>query len=208
MGRMIEAVFFDFGGVVGCVDREQMRLLEVKHGLPEGGLWRAMYETPEWQALKIGQGDEKAWVAAIRRELDAMADGRDVAGPLQKEWILCWRGLDRDVVSLVESLQPRYRVGMISNATLTLEDELRDHHKIHHLFEVIVNSSRVGVAKPDARIFRHAADALGLPPQACLHIDDLLHNITGAREAGFHALQYDGDFPALLAGLRSLGIEC
>lgn len=203
---MIQAVFFDFGGVVACLDRDEMRRLEAKHGLPEGGLWQAMYETPEWQALRVGRGSEEAWVQAIRREVDRLA-GRAVSPEIQKEWVQCWRGLDPDILGLIHGLRPRYRVGMISNATLTLEDELRDHHQVHDLFEVVVNSARVGIAKPDTRIFQHAAEALGVEPAACLHIDDLPHNIAGARAAGFQALLYDGDFPALARGLQAAGVE-
>jgi putative hydrolase of the HAD superfamily len=202
---LIGAVFFDFGGVVACLDREEMRRLEGKHGLPEGGLWQAMYETPEWQALRIGEGSEEAWVAAIRRSLDEMAD-RPIPG-IREEWVQCWRGLDGDVVRLMERLRGRYRVGMISNATLKLEDELREHHRIDHLFDVIVNSARVGVAKPDARIFHVAAERVGAEPGACLHIDDLPHNVAGARAAGFQAVQYTGDYAALERELRSLGLQ-
>jgi len=203
---MIQAVFFDFGGVVASVDHGHMRRLEAEFGLPERALWRSMYETPEWQELRVGRGSEGAWVAAIRRTLDELA-GRPVAEAVSRRWVECWRGLDEGIMALVDALRPRYRVGMISNATLTLEDELRDHHRIHDRFEVIVNSARVGVAKPDPRIYRHAAKALGLEPGACLHIDDLHHNIEGARQAGFAAAHYDGDFPALEKSLRALGVQ-
>jgi len=47
---LIEAVFFDFGGVVACLDHDEMARIERRYGLPERGLWRSMYETPEWQA--------------------------------------------------------------------------------------------------------------------------------------------------------------
>ena len=203
---MIEAVFFDFGGVVACLDHDEMARIEQRHGLPEGGLWRSMYDTPEWQALRIGRGTEEAWVGAIRRELDALA-GRPVAEEISHEWVKCWRGLDAGVMSLIEALRGRYRIGMISNATLTLEDELRDYHKIHDRFDIIVNSARVGFAKPDARIFHHAAAALGVAPPACVHIDDLPHNVAGAREAGFLAVHYEGDGTALERELRGLGVE-
>jgi putative hydrolase of the HAD superfamily len=203
---VIEAVFFDYGGVVACPDHDEMANIEGRYGLPEGGLFRAMYETREWQALRIGQGSEDAWVSAIRRELDLLA-GRPIADDVNREWVKCWRGLDDAVMSLIDALRRRYRVGMISNATLTLEDELRDHHKIHGLFEVVVNSSRVGFAKPDARIFHHAAQSLGLEPAACVHVDDLPHNVVGAREAGFHAVHYDGDGAVLGRELRALGVE-
>lgn len=203
---MIEAVFFDFGGVVACLDHDEMARIERRYGLPERGLWRSMYETPEWQALRVGEGAEKAWVGAIRRELDALA-GRPVADDISREWVQCWRGLDDAVMWVIEGLRGRYRVGMISNATLTLEDELRDHHKIHDSFDIIVNSARVGFAKPDARIFHHAAESLRLAPSACVHVDDLPHNVVGAREAGFHGVLYEGDGVALSRELRALGLE-
>jgi putative hydrolase of the HAD superfamily len=71
---------------------------------------------------------------------------------------------------------------------------------------VVVNSARVGVAKPDKRIFHVAAERMGVEPAACLHIDDLWPNVQGAREAGFQAIHYDGDFPSLERELRSLGV--
>ena len=199
-------MFFDFGGVVASLDHDEMAAIEVRHGLPERGLWRAMYQTDEWHALKTGKGTETEWVEAIRRELDAMA-GRPVSAAVTDEWITCWRGLDEQIMGLVQALKARYRVGMISNATLTLEEELENHHRIHHHFEVIVNSARVGVAKPDARIFHHAAKAMGLEPGECAHIDDLPHNVAGARDAGFHAAHYDGDFDALEVELRAIGLD-
>ena len=206
MVPLIQAVFFDFGGVVACLDRAEMADIERRFGLPDGGLWRAMYETAEWQALKVGKGSEGDWVKAIQRDLDAMA-GRPVAAEVGQEWVKCWRGLDEGVMSLLAALKARYRIGMISNATLSLEGELENHHRVHHHFEVIINSARVGFAKPDARIYQHAADALGLDPAACVHIDDLPHNITGARAAGFHAVHYEGDGVRLAADLRALGMD-
>ncbi len=203
---MIHAVFFDFGGVIGAIDHQEMRRLEGRYGLPEGGLWQAMYGTPEWHALRVGSGSEEAWVEAIRRTVDELA-GRRVSDDIQHEWVKCWRGLDRDVVALAERLRGRYRVGMISNATLKLEDELRDVHRIHHVFDIIVNSARVGMAKPDVRIFHLAAERAGVEPAGCVHVDDLLQNVRGAEEAGFRAVHYEGDCPALERSLWSLGVE-
>lgn len=202
---MIRAVFFDFGGVLARIDREEMRRLEARYGLPEGGLWRALYEIPEWESVKVGRGSEDDWLAAVGRKLDELA-GRPVPS-IQQEWSAVWRGLDGDVVGLLGRLRGRYRVGLISNALEDLDDELRDHHKIDHLFDTIVNSARVGLAKPDVRIFHLAAERIGEPPSACLHIDDLMTNVEGARQAGFQAVHYGGDFASLEAELRSLGLE-
>ncbi len=55
----------------------------------------------------------------------------------------------------------------------------------HHTF-----SHRLGVAKPDAAIYRHAVEGLGAPAEDILFVDDKEENIRGAREAGMAAIQY------------------
>ena len=201
----VRAIFFDFGGVIARMDRGLLAELEARYGLPKGSFIKALYAIPEWRAAEIGEGTEEAWVAAVRRKLDEFA-GRPLPD-IRSEWAVMWRTLDADVLRLIERLGARYDVGLISNSTPRLEGELRDHHKIDGLFKVIVNSALVGIAKPDARIYHLAAERMGVEPSACVHIDDLAHNVEGAREAGFQAIHHEGDYATLERELRSLGVE-
>jgi HAD superfamily hydrolase (TIGR01509 family) len=52
------------------------------------------------------------------------------------------------------------------------------------LFEAMVISGRVGMRKPESRIFRHTCALLDLAPSACVMVDDLPHNIAGAVSVG------------------------
>jgi putative hydrolase of the HAD superfamily len=52
------------------------------------------------------------------------------------------------------------------------------------LFDAVVISSEVGMRKPDARIFHHAAGSLGLAPGECVFVDDIEHNIRAAEAVG------------------------
>lgn len=201
----VRAVFFDFGGVIARLDRGLLADYELRHGLPEGGFLKALYTIPEWRAVELGETTEDEWFAAVKRKLDELA-GRPLPD-ISEERATMWRTLDSDVIRLIESLGAGYHVGLISNATPRLEDELRDHHKIDGLFQVIVNSSRVGIAKPDARIYHLAAERMGVEPAACVHIDDLKHNVDGARDAGFQAIHHKGDYAELERELRALGVE-
>ena len=207
MGRdgTVRAVFFDFGGVVARLDRELLAAFERRHGLPQGSFLKALYTIPEWGALEIGEGTEDIWMEAAKRKLDEFA-GR-VLPKIGEERTTMWRTLDKDVVGLAQQLAARYDVGVLSNATPRLESELNDYHKLGGVFRVIVNSSRVGVAKPDERIYRLAAERMGVEPSACVHIDDLAHNVEGARQAGFYGIHHRGDYAALERELRSLGVE-
>ena len=201
---MIQAVLFDYGGVIGRLDHEETGRLEQKYGLPSGGLFSALYEIPQWREISLGRGSEKEWLKAVLARLYELA-GRPIPG-IRQEWPKIWRGLNEDVVSLARRLRSRYKVGLLSNATKDLEEMLLEHHGIVDLFDVVINSARVGLAKPDVRIFHLAAERLGVPASACVFTDDLAHNVEGARAAGMRAFQFQ-DAAHLESELRALGVE-
>jgi putative hydrolase of the HAD superfamily len=201
---MIKAVLFDYGGVIGRLDHDEAGQLEQKYGLPLGGLFSALYEVPEWRELSLGRGSEREWLKAVLARLYELA-GRPIPG-IREEWPKIWRGLNEDVVSLARRLRARYKVGLLSNATKDLEEMLLEHHGITDLFDVIINSARVGMAKPDVRIFHLAAERLGVPASACVFTDDLAHNVEGALAAGMRAFQFQGA-AHLESELRALGVE-
>ena len=60
---------------------------------------------------------------------------------------------------------------------------------IGHCFAARIWAQDAGVAKPDVRIFKQAADALGLPMAAILHVgDDAQHDVIGALDAGMQTV--------------------
>lgn len=200
----VRAVFFDFGGVLGRFDSEGVRALEERLGLPDGAIVTALYRIPEWELVETGRLPEVAWLNAVGRKLDELA-GRPIP-EIRDEWTSAWNKVDHDVIALAASLRGRYRIGVLSNSTPRLETELLAANGIHDMWHVIVNSARVGVAKPDARIYQIAAERIGVPPEACLHIDDLEPNVRGAEAAGFRAIHHRGDFVELTAQLEALGV--
>lgn len=85
---------------------------------------------------------------------------------------------------LLEALSARYRLGIVSNFYGNLEAVCRAA-ELARLFLVIVDSHRVGAAKPDPAIFRVAFEALGAAPETTLLVGDSLHrDREGARRAG------------------------
>lgn len=59
-------------------------------------------------------------------------------------------------------------------------------------FDVLIDSERVGAAKPDPVIFHHALEALGLPPEEVVHVGDYYStDVVGARRAGLEGVLYD-----------------
>jgi len=76
------------------------------------------------------------------------------------------------------------------------------------LFDVIVDASLTGVMKPDPRAFGGGAEALGLPPDQIVFLDDMPWNVEGARQAGMTAIRvpWDDPGPAIDTARKLLGL--
>ncbi len=105
--------------------------------------------------------------------------------------------LDRMLAGLVEL--DAGMLGIVRRAqaagvrTALLSNSWGDHYPAElfdGLFDAVVISGRVGMRKPDAEIFRHTAELLGLEPAECVMVDDLPHNVRGAVAAGMVAVQH------------------
>jgi putative hydrolase of the HAD superfamily len=57
------------------------------------------------------------------------------------------------------------------------------------LFDHIIESAKVGLRKPDPRIYRMMTDALGIDPKHCVYLDDLGVNLKPAREMGMTTIK-------------------
>ncbi len=93
--------------------------------------------------------------------------------------------------SLLELRSHGFRLGVLSNFDSRLFDVLDQLDLARH-FEVVVISWQAGAAKPDSRIFLHAAQQLDVPPQRIAHVgDSLTDDYKGACGAGLEAVLLD-----------------
>ena len=100
-------------------------------------------------------------------------------------------------VEVLEELRTRgYRLGLISVCSEEVP-QLWEHTELAARIDEPVFSCSVGVAKPDPRIYRIAADRLRVEPGECLFVDDQAGFVEGARTAGMHALQLGADIERL-----------
>jgi putative hydrolase of the HAD superfamily len=97
--------------------------------------------------------------------------------------------VDRGMVALIEEFKKEYKTALLSNFTLDLMDRLRAL-KIDHLFDVVVNSSVIKIAKPSPQAFWYTLEQMNLNPSHVVFIDDLPLNIQGAEEVGIKGILY------------------
>jgi HAD superfamily hydrolase (TIGR01509 family) len=96
---------------------------------------------------------------------------------------------DEEVVALLRRARVRVPLVLVSNAALELESDL-DSMGLGDLADHVVNSARVGLAKPDPRIYRLAAELAGTAPERCLFVDDGEENVEAASALGMRAVHF------------------
>ena len=200
----IRALIFDFGGVITNMRWDVARDIEKKHDLERNTLLKTLYDADDWRAVELGQGNIEEWRESAHQRLEEAA-GKKLPY-LHEEWRNSW-GLIEENIALIKALRPPYKISILSNADRTLEERIEHTLKLHHLFDDIISSAVVNLAKPDERIYRLAAERLGLPPKECVFIDDLDRNVEAARAIGMSAIHFrvhQGD--KLADQLAALGI--
>ncbi|MEO6713214.1 MAG: HAD-IA family hydrolase [Mycobacteriales bacterium] len=202
-GPRVAAVLLDMDGVIRHWAGTD-RAAEEAGGLPPGTIARYAFDVPEYAASQIGGATYAEWVSGLERVLTPEF-GADCARRAAAEWALGRGDIDAEMVGLIKKVRAQVPVGLLSNATDRLSEDL-EHHGLHEAFDVVLSSAQLRMAKPDPAIFRHAAQALGQQPQACFFADDLVENVEGARSTGMRAAVFTSR-EQLEGELVDLGIE-
>jgi len=93
--------------------------------------------------------------------------------------------------AVLQCLSPHYRLGMITNGYSDSQRGRLGAARLLDVFDPLLISEEVGVAKPDIRIFKMALTHLGLPPEAVLYVgDSISHDREGCLRAGIDFCHY------------------
>ena len=201
---VIRGVIFDYGGVLWDMRWDLTQTLELEHGIRERALVQTLYGSETWRKLEVGVGDREAWLTEAHRDLEVVV-GRELP-PLHRQWRDS-QHLIAPNIDLIRRLRPVYKTGVLSNADNTLTARLRDSHRIADLFDDIVCSADVGMAKPDPRVYALAAQRLGLAAAECVFVDDLATNVDAARAAGMQGVHFLVGEHVLEDQLAALGVR-
>jgi putative hydrolase of the HAD superfamily len=81
-------------------------------------------------------------------------------------------------------------MGLLSNGWSSTRRFIDERWDIADIFDDMIISAEVGLAKPDRRIYQLALDRLGVEAEQTIFIDDFDENIQGARELGIHGIHF------------------
>jgi putative hydrolase of the HAD superfamily len=205
--RPIAAVLFDFGGVITDSPFDAFERYEREHGLPEGFI----------RSVNATNHLDNAWARLERNELgfDAFCDAFDAearaaGGQIDaRDLFAMFSGrLRPDMVEAVRRCTQRFKTGLLTNNFVTpiSGSGYSALSEVLALFDAVVESSVVGVRKPDERFYTMACDALGIAPNQAVFLDDLGVNLKPARAMGMVTIKVSDTTSALTELEQVLGI--
>jgi putative hydrolase of the HAD superfamily len=208
----IRAVIFDFGGVfvdspfaaastaASALGVEPAVMLDIVFGsydLDTDHAWHRL----ERGEISLEDARDQIMTAST-------ADGGPVLDPFELLMALGGGGLRDDMVDFVRSARAAgLATGILTNNAKEFADFWRPMLPLDELFDDVVDSSFVGLRKPDPRIFELALERLGVAADEAVFIDEAPGNVAGAQRVGMAAVLIGsdrGDVPAALTELRRL----
>ena len=212
------ALILDFGGVVTRTLFETHDLTEKVLGLAPGTLtWRGPFDPSTddlWVSMQAGEISERDyWVTRTH----------EVATLVGKQWtsmmdfVQAARGADAEHVlrpearhAILTAKAKGIQLAILSNELdLFYGEAFRKSSPLMDAFDVIIDATYTKILKPDPRAYQLCLDALSLPAEDCVFVDDQERNVDGARAVMIPTVHFDVTQPAksYAEALSLLGIK-
>src|SRR5438105_7682556 len=192
-GMMIEAVIWDFGGVLTTSPFEAFTRFETERRLPIDIIRRtnaANHLENAWAKFERAEVDIETFDKLFATEsltLGAEVRGRDVLPLLQGD-------LRPEMVEALKRIKAQFKTGCITNnlpanAIGSMTGRSLYVAEVMVLFDHVIESAKIGLRKPDPRIYQLMVDTLKVDPKKCVYLDDLGVNLKPAREIGMTTIK-------------------
>jgi len=207
----IEAVVFDFGGVLTSSPFEAFTRFETERGLPADIIRRtnaANHLENAWARFERAEVDIETFdhlFAEESRALGAEVRGRDVLPLLQGD-------LRPEMVEALKRIKAQFKTGCITNnlpanAIGSMTGRSLYIAEVMVLFDHVIESAKIGLRKPDPRIYRMMVETLKVDPNNCVYLDDLGVNLKPSREMGMTTIKVTSGAQAIADLEKATGLK-
>lgn len=208
----VRAVIFDFGGVFVDSPFDALVSAAQRRGLDHGRLLDVVFGSYDddtdhpWHRLERGE----ITVMEARDEIITLsvADGGTELDPFTLVEDVIGGGVRDEVVERCRGYRAAgLMTGLLTNNAKEFEPFWRPLLPLDELFDDVVDSSAVGLRKPDPRIYELSLERLGVVASEAVFIDDAPGNVEGARAVGMNAVLIGprrSDVPDALSRLDAL----
>jgi len=193
----------DFGGVLTTDLFQSFSAFCVAEGLEPHAIGQRFREDPEARELLIDLETGKIDEDEFEPRFAAMLEVREADGLIER--LMAGAQPDTAMIDAVRAARRAgVRTGLISNSWGTRR---YDRALLAELFDGVVISGEVGIRKPSKRIYAMGAEAIGVPAEESVFVDDLEFNLRPARQMGM-AVVHHRDASQTIAELeRLLGVS-
>ena len=205
----VAAVLWDYGGVFMASPFEAMSGVARKLGVePEHylGIVFGPYESDTdhpWHRLERGElslNEAREQIIELGRAENIDSDPLHLVSAMGGGGI----SVREDVVELARKANASVQTALVTNNIAEFRDYWRKSIPLGELFDQVIDSSEIGLRKPDPKIFQMALEQLEVAPEATVFLDDYAGNVEAARKVGIHGIQVTENYGVALDELRGL----
>jgi HAD superfamily hydrolase (TIGR01509 family) len=187
----IRSVIFDIGGVLEHVDDFEAVLgaaWQGRLGMSSEEFTTGLAAIDPDNLSETGRMSEAEWIARCAASLRL--------SPVQTEefradvWDWYCGELDEELMTFAASLRPGVRTAIVSNSADGARREELSRYAFDEVFDPIIYSHEVGMAKPDPATFELACSLLVVKPAETIFVDDVPGHCEATRRTGMHAIQH------------------
>ncbi|WP_191905927.1 HAD family hydrolase [Nitrincola iocasae] len=185
---MKDTIMLDLDGVIRHWSDVEVNNAERELGIAVGTLYSFASSQELSSLATIGAISHDEWCGRIRTALSSEYD-ENIAEQLVSAWYTASCEIDFTLLDKIKRLAPMSKLVLVTNATSRLTADL-DKVNLLSRFDVVVNSSTIGVAKPDPKFFEKA---LALSESQAAHtvfVDDKLSNVHAASSLGIESFHH------------------
>jgi putative hydrolase of the HAD superfamily len=200
----IEAVLWDFGGVFTTSPFEAFNRYEAANGIPKDLIRTVNATNPLENAWALF---ERAKIDRAGFDIKFLEESTALGHPVRGAAVLPLLAGDvrPRMVEALRLCKQHFKVGCITNnmnqgqgpSMAASREGASRSAGIMGMFDVIVESSKAGVRKPDPKIYLMACEKIGVAPASCVYLDDLGVNCKPAAELGMKAIKVVTEAQAL-----------
>jgi len=201
-GRPFQAVIFDFGNVLSVLDRPAVEKAFAAHcRLAPEEIGTRIWSEDILVAAETGTIDSHRHFELVRSAIDA--EGSWSYDEFQREYMLCLLPNPDGAAALAGVAEAGLRTFVLSNTSflharaIFLDETLATVPELHAL------SYKVGIMKPDPRIWLWLLERAGLDAEDCIYVDDIPEYCRAAADLGMKAIPYDLRKENLLRKLKA-----
>lgn len=210
----LQAILWDFGGVFTTSPFENFNKLEEELGAPRDFIRNVNATNPDknaWAQFESNSVSLDEFDELFADESEALGlriGGRAVIEVLSGD-------LRPRMVEVLKVCKQNYKVACITNNVKAGKgpgmnqnvEKANEVSKVMDLFDAVIESSIVGIRKPNPAIYRMASDALEVKPHNCAFLDDLGINLKPAKKLGMATIKVLGEDQAISDLSKLTGLD-